>query len=65
MKWNSPPFLWSCLSFAWSGRSYRLHNGDNNFMKSRLFIFLSLRLDEIFINEAKDRKELVKSGPQQ
>ena len=62
MKWNSPPFLWSCLSFAWSGRSYRLHNSDNTFMKSHLFIFLSLWSDEVYIIEDKDRNEFVKYG---
>ena len=43
----------------------RLHNSDNNFMKSRLFIFSSLWFDEIYIIEDKNRKEFVKSGPQQ
>ena len=42
----------------------RLHNGDNNFMKPHLFIFLSLWFGEIYINEDKDKKEFVKSGPQ-
>ena len=43
----------------------RLHNGDNNFMKSHLFIFLTLWFDDIYIIEDKDRKEFVKSEPQQ
>ena len=41
----------------------RLNNGDNDFMKSHLFNYLSLWFNEIYIIEDEDRKEFIKSGP--